>query len=178
MKKFLILLSFVASVLTMAAQPLLVGHRGSYWGVENTAEAFINGAKKGYHYLECDETSLFNKLLPAVDAKDYPGMADIDASLLYFCSLVSKTNKVALTGECADEIFGGYPWCYKNNLTDNCNFPWISDTSARSCLLKDEWISRLNLEEYSQEKYKSELNKIEYLSNEKTDERNHRAISS
>lgn len=54
MKKFLILLSFVASVLTMAAQPLLVGHRGSYWGVENTAEAFINGAKKGYHYLECD----------------------------------------------------------------------------------------------------------------------------
>ena len=36
------------------AQPLLVGHRGSYWGVENTAEAFINGAKKGYQYLECD----------------------------------------------------------------------------------------------------------------------------
>ena len=140
-------------------------------------ELMLKKYPTSHHYLECDETSLFNKLLPAVDAKDYPGMADIDASLLYFCSLVSKTNKVALTGECADEIFGGYPWCYKNNLTDNCNFPWISDTSARSCLLKDEWISRLNLEEYSQEKYKSELNKIEYLSNEKTDERNHRAIS-
>lgn len=54
MKKIFALLSFVASVLTMTAQPLLVGHRGSYWGVENTAEAFINGAKKGYHYLECD----------------------------------------------------------------------------------------------------------------------------
>ena len=36
------------------AQPLFVGHRGSYWGVENTAEAFINGALKGYQYLECD----------------------------------------------------------------------------------------------------------------------------
>lgn len=36
------------------AQPKLCGHRGSIWGVENTAEAFINGAKKGYTYLECD----------------------------------------------------------------------------------------------------------------------------
>ena len=36
------------------AQPLLVGHRGSYWGVENTSEAFINGALKGYDFLECD----------------------------------------------------------------------------------------------------------------------------
>ncbi len=45
-------MAFIAIMLN--AQPLLVGHRGSYWGVENTSEAFINGAKKGYHYLECD----------------------------------------------------------------------------------------------------------------------------
>lgn len=45
-------MAFVAIMLN--AQPLLVGHRGSYWGVENTSEAFTNGAEKGYHYLECD----------------------------------------------------------------------------------------------------------------------------
>lgn len=38
--------------------------------------------------------------------KDLPGMTDVDASLLYFCGLVKRHNKVALTGECADEIFG------------------------------------------------------------------------
>ncbi|MBR5745467.1 MAG: hypothetical protein IKX94_09135, partial [Muribaculaceae bacterium] len=38
----------------VAAQPKLCGHRGSLWGVENTSEAFINGALKGYTYLECD----------------------------------------------------------------------------------------------------------------------------
>ena len=49
---FTILLSLLSVLIN--AQPLLVGHRGSYWGVENTAEAFINGALKGYQYLECD----------------------------------------------------------------------------------------------------------------------------
>lgn len=54
MKKLFTLVCAIAMSVVVVAQPLLVGHRGSYWGVENTAEAFINGAKKGYHYLECD----------------------------------------------------------------------------------------------------------------------------
>lgn len=44
----------IAATLMASAQPFLVGHRGSYWGVENTEQAFINGAKKGYDYLETD----------------------------------------------------------------------------------------------------------------------------
>ena len=35
-------------------RPLLVGHRGSLWGLENSVESFTNGAKKGYEYLETD----------------------------------------------------------------------------------------------------------------------------
>ena len=54
MKRIFTLLLTIAAILSATAQPYLVGHRGSYWGVENTEEAFINGAKKGYHYLETD----------------------------------------------------------------------------------------------------------------------------
>lgn len=54
MKKLFALICTIVMSVVAVAQPLLVGHRGSYWGVENTADAFINGAKKGYHYLECD----------------------------------------------------------------------------------------------------------------------------
>ncbi len=54
MKKIYLFLLSLASILPIVAQPKLVGHRGSYWGVENSSEAFINGAKKGYHYLETD----------------------------------------------------------------------------------------------------------------------------
>lgn len=54
MKRITLLLLFIASIMSATAQPKLIGHRGSYWGVENSSEAFINGAKKGYHYLETD----------------------------------------------------------------------------------------------------------------------------
>ncbi len=53
-------------------------------------------------YLECKITDLFDNLYTSVDAKFYPSMTDIDASLLYFCNVVAKTHKVALTGECAE----------------------------------------------------------------------------
>lgn len=53
--KSTILISLFALFLTLSyAQPYIVGHRGSQWGVENTAEALISGAQQGYHYLECD----------------------------------------------------------------------------------------------------------------------------
>ena len=54
MKRIYTLLLAISAVIAATAQPYLVGHRGSYWGVENTKEAFINGAKKGYDYLETD----------------------------------------------------------------------------------------------------------------------------
>ena len=49
----------------------------------------------------------------AMIARDMPGMADIDSSLLLFCKNVKPESSIALTGECADEIFGGYPWFHK-----------------------------------------------------------------
>ncbi len=54
MKRIYTLLLLTMLTLSINAQPILCGHRGSLWGVENTSEAFINGAKKGYKYLECD----------------------------------------------------------------------------------------------------------------------------
>ena len=88
----------------------------------------------------------------AVRMKDLPGMTDVDASLLYFCGLVKQHNKVALTGECADEIFGGYPRFYREELLHVDGFPWSSDISARTALLSDEAIRELGLEEYSRER--------------------------
>ena len=54
MKKFAIILTAALTALASAAQPILVGHRGSNYGVENTAEAFQNGVNLGYKYLETD----------------------------------------------------------------------------------------------------------------------------
>ena len=68
-----------------------------------------------HHYLECEKQQNKRDLLTAsVDAHDLPCMADVDSSMLYFCSVVKQTHKIGIDGgECADEIFGGYPWFHK-----------------------------------------------------------------
>lgn len=90
----------------------------------------LTNCSTSHTFLECDPSTLADTLYPVVDARDMSGMTDVDASLLYFCSLVAKQNKVALTGECADEIFGGYPWFYRKELMERDGFPWSADISA------------------------------------------------
>lgn len=50
----LLLAATLASAAAFAARPVLVGHRGSNIGVENTADAFRAGIARGYRYLETD----------------------------------------------------------------------------------------------------------------------------
>jgi len=117
-------------------------------------------------YLECDEQSLAQWLSDAMIAKDLPGMADVDASLLYFCRLVKQKNKVALTGECADEICGGYPWFYRKELLEGEGFPWSRDQDMRQCLLQDRFIHALDLKSYVAERYESSVKQVPALDGE------------
>ncbi len=74
-------------------------------------------------------------LEPATLARDLPGMADVDFSLLAFCGEIREEVKVALSGECADEIFGGYPWYRDPEVRARTGFPWAQNTRQRSALL-------------------------------------------
>lgn len=140
-------------------------------------DIMLNHYDLNHNYLECDEADLVKLLYNAVDAKDLPGMADVDASMLYFCSLVKKHNKVALTGECADEIFGGYPWFYREDLLNSDTFPWSKNIETRNALLNDSVKSKLNLEEYSIENYKNSVKNTPYLLGENKEENKRREIA-
>lgn len=128
-------------------------------------------------YLECDTGSLAELLPAAVRAKDLPGMTDVDASLMYFCALVKQHNKVALTGECADEIFGGYPWFYREDLFHADGFPWSHDMLARSCMLKEDVIASLDLANYARQRYTDSLKEVPLLDGENADAKRRREIS-
>lgn len=128
-------------------------------------------------YLFCDETQLADELYTAVDAKDYPGMTDVDASLLYFCRLVKEHNKVCLTGECADEIFGGYPWFYRPELLNRDGFPWSADVSARTLFLNEDWIHALDLHNYSYDRYRTSLAQAPVAEWENEEQRKRRGVS-
>lgn len=104
-------------------------------------------------YLECTNQKQADYLYKAVDARDLPCMADVESSMLYFCSQVAQHNRVALTGECADEIFGGYPWFHQPAALQRQHFPWSYQMEARTALLKDEFLAEVDLEAYAQAAY-------------------------
>ncbi|MGN0219072.1 MAG: glycerophosphodiester phosphodiesterase [Muribaculaceae bacterium] len=54
MKKLTTFIALIALAVSANAQPLLVGHRGSSYGVESSLEALRAGAELGYQYLESD----------------------------------------------------------------------------------------------------------------------------
>ncbi len=78
-------------------------------------------------------------LIPAVQSRDFPGQADIDSSLLYFCSKVKNKHTVALSGECSDEIFGGYPWFYRPEMLYRDFFPWIHKPMERAGIFRPDF---------------------------------------
>jgi len=128
-------------------------------------------------YLECGEEALADLLYASTDAKELPGMADIDTSLLYFCSLVGRRSRVALTGEGADEVFGGYPWYYREDLMAPGAFPWSRDLEARKTLLSPDFLDALRLDEYVENRYAEALREVPRLPGEDPVEARRREIA-
>lgn len=116
--------------------------------------------------LSCKYEMLADLLYPSVDSRCLPTMADVDSSLLYFCSEVAKNHKVALTGECADEVFGGYPWFHREEMYMSDSFPWMSDLSFRKSLLNPEFAAALQMEKYVTNAYNNTVSEIDALPSE------------
>ena len=127
-------------------------------------KSFIDIMRKTFstnHYFEIISQRKLAKLLKkSVVARDYPGMADIDSSLYWFSKQIKKEVKVALSGECADEIFGGYPWFYNEKIRKRDNFPWIDSLDERNNLLKEELKDKLKLKDYVSKAYEDIIKEI------------------
>lgn len=123
-----------------------------------------------------DTQQLTEALTQALKARDLPGMADIDSSLYLFCREVKKNATVALSGECADEIFGGYPWFQRQELLYSDTFPWSQSLEERTSLLSPEIRNRIDPLEYVSERYKQTLGKVPRLEGENKHEERLREI--
>ncbi|MFI3209776.1 MAG: asparagine synthase (glutamine-hydrolyzing) [Peptostreptococcaceae bacterium] len=124
----------------------------------------VDYIKSNHTNVILDNTELANSLVDAMRAGDLPLMADIDSSLLLFTKEVKKTATVALTGECADEVFGGYPW-YTRNLTNIEIFPWAESVSHRQNLLNKN-LRDLEIENYVKSVCSDSLGKVSKLKGE------------
>ena len=116
-----------------------------------------------HHKIVIDTPELASYLEDAMIARDMPGMADIDSSLLLFCKNVKKEMTVSLTGECADEIFGGYPWFFREDALTSNTFPWSIALSERQNLLHPSIGKKIDLKSYIDFRYQESLSEVEIL---------------
>ncbi len=121
-----------------------------------------------HRVLVCETSALVTGLYGAVRAKDLPGMADVDSSLLYFCEHIKKNHTVCLSGECADEIFGGYPWFRDPAAYETHAFPWSKQLDLRKEVLSPGIRERLPLDEYVMAQYENSIAAAPKLDGEDT----------
>ena len=133
----------------------------------NSDNYYINLMTKNlhtnHHNIVIDTPELASNLEDAMIARDMPGMADIDSSLLLFCKNVKNEMTVSLTGECADEIFGGYPWFFREDSLQSNTFPWSIALSERQELLNPQISEKVKLKEYVDFRYNESLSEVEIL---------------
>ena len=106
---------------------------------------------------------LAEALQDATNARDLPGMADVDFSLLLFSGRIRSKVKVALSGECADEIFGGYPWYRDPEIRSSEGFPWAQNTAYRAAFLHPQLLRSVDPESFVMDRYRQTILETDVL---------------
>lgn len=125
-------------------------------------ETMVNHIQSNHHSVTLDTPEIISSLYEVVDEKGLPGMADVDSSLLAFCKRIKNHVTVALSGECADELFGGYPWYRDENIRMREGFPWSQNASYRFEFLSPHF-SEIISPDYVNEKYNLALSEVDIL---------------
>lgn len=141
----------------------------------NSDTYYINLMKEAldsdHHWTLLGPDDLVSVLEESTIARDLPGMADVDFSLLAFCKEIRDHVKVALSGECADEIFGGYPWYRDPQVRALSGFPWSQNAELRSNLLCDAAARRVSALDYIHERYRDTCDQSDILPGTSVQER-------
>ncbi|PXA77074.1 asparagine synthase (glutamine-hydrolyzing) [Auritidibacter sp. NML100628] len=140
-----------------------------------------------HHNIVLDSTRLAESSVrdAALRARDLPnGFGDLETSLLLLCREVRRHATVALSGEGADEILGGYRWFNEPDAVWSDTFPWMADTPAHGHLhqrvlatLRPDLVSKLELNTRLHDEYSTALNRLELDPDLSEADRRHREIS-
>ncbi|MGI8314468.1 asparagine synthase (glutamine-hydrolyzing) [Halobacillus mangrovi] len=141
-------------------------------------ESYINLVSRENHtdhtVMRAETSDLVDRLKRAVELRDLPGMADVDSSLLWFCEQIKNHVTVALSGECADEIFGGYPWYYRKEDQERKGFPWIRSLDERVSLVRSDL--DVDIEAYMLRRYQETVDEAPILKGEDEAAQKHRQM--
>ncbi|AUG77916.1 asparagine synthase [Kitasatospora sp. MMS16-BH015] len=113
-----------------------------------------------------------------VAARDSPiGVGDMDTSLYLLFGRIREHSTVALSGEAADEVFGGYPWFHDPKARAAATFPWLLVTGDEAAMpLHPGLAPLLRIGEYRADTYRDALAAVPHLDGESPVEHRQREL--
>ncbi|GAA3368669.1 asparagine synthase (glutamine-hydrolyzing) [Streptomyces antimycoticus] len=111
-----------------------------------------------------------------VMARDSPiGVGDMDTSLYLLFGEIRKHSTVALSGEAADEVFGGYPWFHNPRALAAPTFPWLLVTGDEAAMPLNPELD-LRIGEFRDDTYRSARAAVPHLDGETPTEHRQREM--
>lgn len=93
-----------------------------------------------HHTIMVDTPDLLENLLLPMRMHDLPAGGQIETSLYLLCKAMKQDAVVGISGESADEVFGGYPWYFNEDAVNAPIFPWFAMMGARA-RARRSWLS-------------------------------------
>ncbi|MGW1161463.1 asparagine synthase (glutamine-hydrolyzing) [Streptomyces sp. NPDC002519] len=121
--------------------------------------------------LDADALADLDVRAAVIRARDLPtGFGDMDTSLLLLFRAIREHSTVALSGESADEVFGGYLQFFDEEARAAETFPWLVPSSVRlggdGDVLRPDVTKALNLDSYIADAYRTAVSGITRLDGE------------
>jgi len=120
-------------------------------------KTMVSALRARHHRIILGSDELADALVPAMEARGLPGMGDVDAALLLFSQKVRESVPIALSGEGADEIFGGYPWYQQEERLWADSFPWSQSVEYRCRFIAPHILNKFDPEAYVRTRYEKTI---------------------
>ena len=114
-------------------------------------------------------------------ARDLPlSLGDMDTSLYLLFKAIRGRSTVALSGESADEVFGGYRWFHDADAVNADTFPWMAARSSpmdhSRAFFDPDLLEALDLPGYIDQSYRDALAEVPHVDGVSAQERRMREV--
>jgi asparagine synthase (glutamine-hydrolysing) len=132
-----------------------------------TAAAYLGTQ---HQTITMDSSVLVENLLVQLHAHDIPMVGQMNTSLYLLFKAMKQEATVVLSGECADEIFGGYPWFHIDAVLNAPTFPWmpafLGKKESALSWLSDDIVQKVHLNEHIERQYRQTIAEVPRLEGE------------